>query len=454
SALVAAHEAGEPFNPGWLEEPDEEVLVRARARAVSPLVETPGTLVLTQRRVYFQPAALSVHAPVRTVRLETVSGVERRRYRLEEVALELLLGSARESLYLVFDSERAREEVRAALARCPALRARPARALGEWTADWTAGRVSNFEYLMQLNKAAGRSFQDLTQYPVFPWVLRDYASPALDLDDPAVYRDLSKPVGALEPRRLATFRERFAELGKLNAALAGEEGRSGRKKEGKGGRRSRWKKDRDQDKEEDRETRTRASRRPSSPVPPPRAPALASKSAAATKAAQRAGAALMQPFMYGCHYSTPGYVAFYLMRADPRLMLRLQNGRYDAPDRLFWSVADTWKSVLALPSDVKELIPEFYSSDPSFLLAPPGRADFGSRADGSPVAEVLLPPWAKDARDFLRIMSAALESPHVSRRLHRWIDLVFGRASRGEAAAAADNVFHPLTYDEVARDVL
>lgn len=34
----------------------------------------------------------------------------------------------------------------------------------------------------------------------------------------------------------------------------------------------------------------------------------------------------------------------------------LQNGRFDAPDRLFWSIADTWKSVLSLPSDVKELV--------------------------------------------------------------------------------------------------
>jgi hypothetical protein len=35
----------------------------------------------------------------------------------------------------------------------------------------------------------------------------------------------------------------------------------------------------------------------------------------------------------GCHYSTPGYVVFYLMRSQPQLMLRLQNGRFDAPGR-------------------------------------------------------------------------------------------------------------------------
>ena len=33
----------------------------------------------------------------------------------------------------------------------------------------------------------------------------------------------------------------------------------------------------------------------------------------------------------GCHFSTPGYVVFYLMRSQPQLMLRLQNGRFDAP---------------------------------------------------------------------------------------------------------------------------
>ena len=37
------------------------------------------------------------------------------------------------------------------------------------------------------------------------------------------------------------------------------------------------------------------------------------------------------PFLYGCHYSAPGYVVYYLMRSEPQLMLRLQNGRFDAP---------------------------------------------------------------------------------------------------------------------------
>ena len=49
----------------------------------------------------------------------------------------------------------------------------------------------------------------MSQYPVFPWILANYTSEQLDLQDPANYRDLSKPVGALNPARLAQFLERF-----------------------------------------------------------------------------------------------------------------------------------------------------------------------------------------------------------------------------------------------------
>ena len=63
---------------------------------------------------------------------------------------------------------------------------------------------------MALNTLAGRSYQDITQYPVFPWVITDYTSETLDLSDPKVYRDLKKPVGALNPDRLERIKERYS----------------------------------------------------------------------------------------------------------------------------------------------------------------------------------------------------------------------------------------------------
>ncbi|CAK9237200.1 unnamed protein product [Sphagnum troendelagicum] len=74
---------------------------------------------------------------------------------------------------------------------------------------WRRREISNFEYLMTLNTLAGRSYNDLTQYPVFPWVLADYTSEKLDLSNPAMFRDLSKPVGALDTKRFKVFEERY-----------------------------------------------------------------------------------------------------------------------------------------------------------------------------------------------------------------------------------------------------
>ena len=77
---------------------------------------------------------------------------------------------------------------------------------------WQRRELSNFEYLMELNTLSGRTFNDLNQYPVFPWVLADYTSPSLNLADPASYRDLSKPVGALTDDRLAQVIERYEQM--------------------------------------------------------------------------------------------------------------------------------------------------------------------------------------------------------------------------------------------------
>ncbi|PGG98751.1 hypothetical protein AJ79_08771 [Helicocarpus griseus UAMH5409] len=88
------------------------------------------------------------------------------------------------------------------------------------TRKWIKGEMSNFHYLMIINTMAGRTFNDLTQYPVFPWVLADYTSDELDLTNPKTFRDLSKPMGCQTSEREADYRTRyqsFAEMGDHNA---------------------------------------------------------------------------------------------------------------------------------------------------------------------------------------------------------------------------------------------
>ncbi|XP_021111605.1 protein FAN [Heterocephalus glaber] len=151
-------------------------------------------------------------------------------------------------------------------------------------------------------------------------------------------------------------------------------------------------------------------------------------------------------FMYGSHYSSPGYVLFYLVRIAPEYMLCLQNGRFDNADRMFNSIAETWKNCLDGATDFKELIPEFYGDDVSFLVNSL-KLNLGKRQGGQMVDDVELPLWASSAEDFLQKSKDALESTYVSQHLHEWIDLVFGYKQKGNDAVGAHNVFHPLTYE-------
>ena len=77
------------------------------------------------------------------------------------------------------------------------------------TQRWVRGEITNFQYLMSLNTLAGRSYDDLMQYPVFPWVIADYTSEDLDLGNPLTFRDLSKPMGAQSEQRLQQFKKRY-----------------------------------------------------------------------------------------------------------------------------------------------------------------------------------------------------------------------------------------------------
>ena len=127
-------------------------------------------------------------------------------------------------------------------------------------------------------------------------------------------------------------------------------------------------------------------------------------------------------------------------------MLCLQNGKFDATDRMFHSMPETWESSLQNPTDLKELIPEFFCGNGDFLTNMDD-LDLGRRHTGERLDNVELPPWAKRPQDFVRKMRQALESEHVSANLHHWIDLVFGYKQKGQAAVESNNLYYYLTYE-------
>ena len=82
----------------------------------------------------------------------------------------------------------------------------------KYTEKWVQRKMSNFKYLLILNMLSGRSFNDPSQYPFMPWVLSDYENPKIDLKNVGVYRDLSKPIGALNEERLETLLSKMTQF--------------------------------------------------------------------------------------------------------------------------------------------------------------------------------------------------------------------------------------------------
>ena len=92
--------------------------------------------------------------------------------------------------------------------------------------QWTEGLISNYDYLMALNRLASRSFSDLSQYPIMPWVLKNYEGESkllynkgIDFSDERNFRDLSKPVGALNANKLERFKEKYLRMLSLSGEI-------------------------------------------------------------------------------------------------------------------------------------------------------------------------------------------------------------------------------------------
>ena len=78
-----------------------------------------------------------------------------------------------------------------------------------YTTKWKKGKLSNFEYLMVLNKYGNRSVNDISQYPIFPWVTTDFFSDTIDINNEEIYRDLACPIGAISEVNKAEAKKRY-----------------------------------------------------------------------------------------------------------------------------------------------------------------------------------------------------------------------------------------------------
>ncbi|KAL0880570.1 hypothetical protein ABMA27_001801 [Loxostege sticticalis] len=188
---------------------NECVAYMARVTHVTVDSEARGELLLTDRSIHFvpedtseddEPPETSQSGHAQCWSLSSVVQVATRRWCLQERALELFLSSGHAQL-LAFDTDTERGAFLKALKNCHLPNKMDEDTLSEAMSQWRNGTITNWEYLMRLNGLGGRSYNDLMQYPVLPFVLADYTSRVLDLTAPETFRDLTRPMAVQHKSR-------------------------------------------------------------------------------------------------------------------------------------------------------------------------------------------------------------------------------------------------------------
>ncbi|XP_029359422.1 neurobeachin-like protein 2 isoform X2 [Echeneis naucrates] len=199
----------------------EKLVLSEDCELITIVAVVPGRLEVTTHHIYFYDGSSEKEETEEGIGfdfkrpLTQLREVHLRRYNLRRSALELFFID--QAHYFINFRKKVRNKVYSRILglRPPNLFYFGSRSPQELlkasglTQKWVCREISNFEYLMQLNTIAGRTYNDLSQYPVFPWVLCDYTSPVLDLEDPSVFRDLSKPIGVVNPRHAQNVREKY-----------------------------------------------------------------------------------------------------------------------------------------------------------------------------------------------------------------------------------------------------
>ena len=279
-------------------------------------------------------------------------------------------------------------------------------------------KISTLEYLMWLNLLGNRSFLDLSQYPVFPWVITNYADDEIDIKLENNLRNLDIPMGMMDispnsnnrkEEYLETYNSMKQDFLENNPNIDYykllEEGNKYFQK---------YKKSKNQDNDNIEDFNPMDLNH--------------------------------TPYYYGSHYSNPTYVSLYLTRIFPfaEILIEIQGNKFDDPDRLFNSLQNTFENAISQKVDLRELTPEFFYLPEIFHNI--NNINFLQGYSSDNFSEnVILPNWAKNkSYKVIILMRNILEKKNI--KINKWIDLIFGYCQKGKKSEESNNIFQSNTY--------
>lgn len=155
----------------------QNLIIKQKVKRINILGTEYGVFLITRDdRVMYKPIANAPFSQTIEFSLSSIKGMLNTKYMLESRAMEIFWHNKVETMLISFESESVLEIVSSYLQKHCKNLDRLFADLAHTRELWVEGRVSNSDYLLFVNRVALRSFNDLSQYPIFPWVLADYTS--------------------------------------------------------------------------------------------------------------------------------------------------------------------------------------------------------------------------------------------------------------------------------------
>ena len=389
---------------------------------------------------------------------------------------------------------------------------------------WKSNKISKLEYLMWINIYGNRSFRDIAQYPVFPWLLNNYEDDSFEdlIKDNENIRDFRLPMGMLfiddkskkrqegyietfkimvmdlyndnliklkmkeedfneEPQVIETPTKRHsANIEETNTYINLNRQLSGSLKNSKV--------------TIDKDSISTNNKTESVIIIEPKnilslldkteekLPKFLDYNFNIDKLYNNLNIEYERiPYCFGSHFSNGMYVSHYLCRLFPYslTMIEIQGNGFDCPDRLFLNIQNSFYSAISEKSDLREIIPEFFTIPEIFLNINSfdlGKVqikndeedmednnekietklknnenvtiDLEDEEESKQVEDVELPQWCQNnPYSFVEKIRILFECNNLN--INPWIDIIFGYLQRGTRAQSIGNIYLPHVYDGV-----
>ena len=364
---------------------------------------------------------------------------------------------------------------------------------------WKDNKISTLEYFMWINVYGNRSYRDISQYPVFPWIIDEYKTNTFqEIKDKDFIRNFKIPMGMMSLNEKGKERAEgyISNYKFMSLELKEEKIVDFKVKE---------EEEIEEEKADNIEQNNKEvnAQKPKNEIVSPKKdniiedlttnnintsdlvndiitqdpiikknknlPKIPKYNYNIEKIYTNLSVTYEQiPYCFGSHYSNGMYVSHFLGRLFPYCltMIEIQGTGFDCSERLFLCLDKTFLSSTNEKCDIRELIPEFYTM-PEILLNV-NELNFGeisldnfsesinyleeivskdNAKSKVKVQDVLLPNWCKfNPYLFIQKKREMFES---KLEMNPWIDLIFGFTQRGMNAQEVGNLFMPYVYDGV-----